>query len=214
MASDSQKLPQGFAPAADPIPAKAIQTTTEGLDAGAQASASGQRHPAGPAAASRQVPGDPDGAAGAAGRREDADRHGRAAGAADAFRQVAVPGLQEPEHQGESAIRGTGLQPGPRRRGADHPVRRPDTVAEPVHGASAQAGLLGASVTGGEPGTAGPAAPPGTAGHRSAGQAAWPGSRLLDLVAVMDRLRTECPWDARQTHESLAPYLLDRKSTR
>ncbi len=25
----------------------------------------------------------------------------------------------------------------------------------------------------------------------------------------MDRLRTECPWDARQTHESLAPYLLE-----
>jgi XTP/dITP diphosphohydrolase len=32
---------------------------------------------------------------------------------------------------------------------------------------------------------------------------------LLDLVAVMDRLRTECPWDARQTHESLVPYLLE-----
>jgi MazG family protein len=25
----------------------------------------------------------------------------------------------------------------------------------------------------------------------------------------MDRLRTECPWDARQTHESLVPYLLE-----
>ena len=25
----------------------------------------------------------------------------------------------------------------------------------------------------------------------------------------MDRLRTECPWDAKQTHESLAPYLLE-----
>jgi XTP/dITP diphosphohydrolase len=36
-----------------------------------------------------------------------------------------------------------------------------------------------------------------------------PGSALLELVAVMDRLRTECPWDARQTHESLAPYLLE-----
>jgi NTP pyrophosphatase (non-canonical NTP hydrolase) len=35
------------------------------------------------------------------------------------------------------------------------------------------------------------------------------GARLLDLVAVMDRLRTECPWDAKQTHESLAPYLLE-----
>jgi len=35
------------------------------------------------------------------------------------------------------------------------------------------------------------------------------GARLLDLVAVMDRLRTGCPWDARQTHESLTPYLLE-----
>ncbi len=36
-----------------------------------------------------------------------------------------------------------------------------------------------------------------------------PGIRLLNLVAVMDRLRTDCPWDAKQTHESLAPYLLE-----
>ncbi|WP_031163302.1 MazG family protein [Streptosporangium roseum] len=36
-----------------------------------------------------------------------------------------------------------------------------------------------------------------------------PGARLLDLVAVMDRLRTGCPWDAGQTHESLVPYLLE-----
>jgi XTP/dITP diphosphohydrolase len=35
------------------------------------------------------------------------------------------------------------------------------------------------------------------------------GIRLLNLVAVMDRLRNECPWDAKQTHESLAPYLLE-----
>jgi XTP/dITP diphosphohydrolase len=35
------------------------------------------------------------------------------------------------------------------------------------------------------------------------------GARLLDLVVVMDRLRTGCPWDAKQTHESLAPYLLE-----
>lgn len=36
-----------------------------------------------------------------------------------------------------------------------------------------------------------------------------PGSRLLDVVAVMDRLRSPggCPWDAEQTHESLLPYL-------
>jgi len=35
------------------------------------------------------------------------------------------------------------------------------------------------------------------------------GAALLGLVAIMDRLRTECPWDARQTHESLVPYLLE-----
>jgi len=38
-----------------------------------------------------------------------------------------------------------------------------------------------------------------------------PGARLLDLVAVMDRLRSPggCPWDARQTHESLVPYAIE-----
>ena len=38
-----------------------------------------------------------------------------------------------------------------------------------------------------------------------------PGARLLDVVAVMDRLRSPggCPWDAQQTHESLVPYLLE-----
>jgi XTP/dITP diphosphohydrolase len=36
-----------------------------------------------------------------------------------------------------------------------------------------------------------------------------PGARLLDLVTVMDRLRTECPWDRAQTHGSLATYLLE-----
>jgi XTP/dITP diphosphohydrolase len=36
-----------------------------------------------------------------------------------------------------------------------------------------------------------------------------PGARLLDAVAVMDRLRTQCPWDAEQTHATLAPYLLE-----
>ncbi|HTZ94728.1 MAG TPA: MazG family protein [Streptosporangiaceae bacterium] len=35
------------------------------------------------------------------------------------------------------------------------------------------------------------------------------GARLLELVNVMDTLRLNCPWDARQTHASLAPYLLE-----
>lgn len=42
---------------------------------------------------------------------------------------------------------------------------------------------------------------------------AWdlPGARLLDAVAVMDRLRSPggCPWDAEQTHASLVPYLVE-----
>jgi XTP/dITP diphosphohydrolase len=41
------------------------------------------------------------------------------------------------------------------------------------------------------------------------GQPPVPGSRLVDLVQVMDTLRSRCPWDARQTHASLAPHLLE-----
>jgi XTP/dITP diphosphohydrolase len=38
-----------------------------------------------------------------------------------------------------------------------------------------------------------------------------PGAAVLDLVAVMDRLRSPggCPWDAKQTHESLVTYLVE-----
>ena len=38
-----------------------------------------------------------------------------------------------------------------------------------------------------------------------------PGARLLDVVAVMDRLRSPggCPWDAEQTPQSLVRYLLE-----
>ena len=38
-----------------------------------------------------------------------------------------------------------------------------------------------------------------------------PGSALLVAVAVMDRLRSPggCPWDAEQTHASLAPYAIE-----
>jgi XTP/dITP diphosphohydrolase len=35
------------------------------------------------------------------------------------------------------------------------------------------------------------------------------GAHLIDLVATMERLRVQCPWDARQTHASLAPHLLE-----
>ncbi len=42
-------------------------------------------------------------------------------------------------------------------------------------------------------------------------RAAPPGSALLDVVAVMDRLRSPggCPWDAEQTHDSLTRYLVE-----
>ena len=38
-----------------------------------------------------------------------------------------------------------------------------------------------------------------------------PGAGVLDLVAVMDRLRSPggCPWDAEQTHRSLVRYLVE-----
>lgn len=36
-----------------------------------------------------------------------------------------------------------------------------------------------------------------------------PGERLLDAVAIMDRLRTSGPWESEQTHESLRRYLLE-----
>jgi XTP/dITP diphosphohydrolase len=42
----------------------------------------------------------------------------------------------------------------------------------------------------------------GTAGH---------GTQLVRAVEIMDRLRSPggCPWDAEQTHSSLAPYLIE-----
>ena len=52
-----------------------------------------------------------------------------------------------------------------------------------------------------------PPVPPGARLIR--GSADLPGAHLLDLVATMDRLRVECPWDAQQTHQSLAPHLLE-----
>jgi len=38
-----------------------------------------------------------------------------------------------------------------------------------------------------------------------------PGAKVLDLIRVMDRLRSPggCPWDAGQTHQSLVKYLLE-----
>jgi XTP/dITP diphosphohydrolase len=56
---------------------------------------------------------------------------------------------------------------------------------------------------------AGPAGPRGVAVELLYGSTGLPGSELLTLVSVMDTLRRNCPWDAKQTHESLAPYLIE-----
>jgi XTP/dITP diphosphohydrolase len=47
--------------------------------------------------------------------------------------------------------------------------------------------------------------------RQPAAEPAVPGGQLLAAVRVMDRLRSPggCPWDAEQTHRSLAPYLLE-----
>jgi XTP/dITP diphosphohydrolase len=55
----------------------------------------------------------------------------------------------------------------------------------------------------------GPEGPADTAVEVLYGSSALPGGELLTLVSVMDTLRRRCPWDARQTHESLAPYLIE-----
>lgn len=36
-----------------------------------------------------------------------------------------------------------------------------------------------------------------------------PSRNFDDLLALMQRLRTDCPWDAKQTNESLKPYALE-----
>jgi XTP/dITP diphosphohydrolase len=55
----------------------------------------------------------------------------------------------------------------------------------------------------------GPEGPADSAVEVLYGSSALPGGELLTLVSVMDTLRRRCPWDARQTHESLAPYLIE-----
>jgi XTP/dITP diphosphohydrolase len=50
--------------------------------------------------------------------------------------------------------------------------------------------------------------------QRATGEGGASGSALLDLVAVMERLRGPggCPWDAEQTHESLVRYLIEESA--
>ena len=55
----------------------------------------------------------------------------------------------------------------------------------------------------------GPDGPRDAAVELAYGSSPLPGGELLTLVAVMDTLRRRCPWDAEQTHESLAPFLIE-----
>jgi uncharacterized protein YabN with tetrapyrrole methylase and pyrophosphatase domain len=55
----------------------------------------------------------------------------------------------------------------------------------------------------------GPSAQGGPVTSEPAGASETPGAGLLRLVEVMDTLRVSCPWDARQTHQTLAPHLLE-----
>jgi XTP/dITP diphosphohydrolase len=109
------------------------------------------------------------------------------------------------------------LLPGAGRGGSDGPAevaqvaRRLAAAADEVPGTVV---WLCANEPVGEPGGAdgGPAALARELGGRAEiiqGSDDLPGGHLLRLVAVMDTLRTSCPWDARQTHESLAPHLLE-----
>jgi XTP/dITP diphosphohydrolase len=81
-----------------------------------------------------------------------------------------------------------------------------DDASSLAEAAGEAAGQNGTAVWLAPPG-APPLVPPGA--RLLPGSADLPGAHLLDLVATMDRLRRECPWDARQTHASLAPYLLE-----
>ena len=88
------------------------------------------------------------------------------------------------------------------------------------------AGLLSAAAAGPPGGVVWlpPAEPPGPVDHDPVpalahqlgdraeivhGSTGVPGAELLVLVEVMDTLRRRCPWDAKQTHETLAPFLLE-----
>jgi XTP/dITP diphosphohydrolase len=85
-------------------------------------------------------------------------------------------------------------------------------------GHEAQGGRAAGQVQAG--GAAGEVQAGGAAGEVPGGRAAGDGqdaveagdahgAQLLELLAVMGRLRRECPWDAQQTHQSLAPHLLE-----
>jgi XTP/dITP diphosphohydrolase len=128
----------------------------------------------------------------------------------------------DPESPQAEAVRAAGVpvRPLPDASGGGAPPANDDLAAARVFRDLARGGATAVWL-------AGPAGDPGFArslgdlvAREEVGRAemevvygSWdpPGARLLDVVAVMDRLRSPggCPWDAEQTHASLAPYLLE-----
>lgn len=102
-----------------------------------------------------------------------------------------------------------------------HPVGQPQDVralaGELVQRALAQGDIVWVHGPDGDPGLTDALAleltrhPDPPAAELLVGSWDVPGARLLDVVAVMDRLRSPggCPWDAAQSHESLLPYLAE-----
>ena len=110
----------------------------------------------------------------------------------------------DPSDPVAQAVRGAGVevteQPTPTATSADDPSVDDDLVWLAPHGETGWARRVAAEVVGGDR---------DVQVEVVHGSYDLPGARLLDLVHVMDRLRRECPWDRKQTHESLARYLLE-----
>lgn len=100
---------------------------------------------------------------------------------------------------------------------AEHPEQLPAALASDLVGRAQQSAVLWVGSPDADPGLT-------DALSRELSESASPpeleivvgswdtaGARLLDAVAVMDRLRSPggCPWDAEQTHDSLTPYLVE-----
>ena len=95
-------------------------------------------------------------------------------------------------------------------------ARSPQTLAEHLLGRASAGTVVWVGSSDGDPGLAealAVALPEEDAPGLELLVGSWdvPGARLLDAVAVMDRLRSPggCPWDAGQTHASLTPYLVE-----
>ena len=100
--------------------------------------------------------------------------------------------------------------------GADHPqlaaLRAAGVDARVVERSAFDDEVRAHALTGADcAGLPSPGAVAGTDHEVVVGSSDPAGSRLLEVVAVMDKLRSPggCPWDAAQTHPSLAPYLLE-----